>query len=449
MPSAANRWLLSLLMGLACVFGLVRPIFADEVDRSEGRRVPQYPPMVIDAGRVAAQGIRQIQGRRLTVLTDLAPSPELDAYPAVFEQAFVQWCEYFHVPAEQLPNWHVNACVMKEKPRFAKAGLLPDYLPDFPHGYSCNFDAWVVEQPTDYYQRHLLLHEGTHCFMNTCLGACGPRWYMEGMAELLATHRWQDGHLTLNYLPTCREEVPLWGRIHIIQDAVAQRQARRLTTVIDVGPQAHNTVDYAWAWAAALLLDRHPAYRDRFHKLPGFVTSPDFTERFHRMWAADWQPLCEEWQLMVVDLNYGQDIVRTAIDFTPGKPMPASTAEVHVVSDRGWQNSGLRLEAGRTYRLTADGRYQLGQEPKVWWCEPGGVTIRYHQGRPLGVLLGAVQPDAPPPNSSSALLRPTVIGLGAELCPKTAGTLFLKINDSPAELADNRGSCRVSIVVQP
>ena len=43
----------------------------------------------------------------------------------------------------------------------------------------------------------------------------------------------------------------------------------------------------------------------------------------------------------------GNDIARTAIDFTPGKPLAASRALVSVAADRGWQNSGLRLEAGQ------------------------------------------------------------------------------------------------------
>ena len=73
----------------------------------------------------------------------------------------------------------------------------------------------------------------------------------------------------------------------------------------------------------------------------------------------------------------------------------AGTPSVTVAADRGWQNSGLRLEAGVSYRLTAAGRYQVAKTTKVWWCEPGGVSIRYYRGRPLGILLAAVRPDHP------------------------------------------------------
>ena len=92
---------------------------------------------------------------------------------------------------------------------------------------------WLYEQPSDYYRRHLLLHEGTHGFMNTVLGGCGPLWYMEGIAEYLATHRWKDGRLTLGYMPRSRDEVPQWGRIRLIQDAVAEGRAPALKKVIE------------------------------------------------------------------------------------------------------------------------------------------------------------------------------------------------------------------------
>ena len=63
-------------------------------------------------------------------------------------------------------------------------------------------------------------------------------------------------------------------------------------------------------------------------------------------------------------------------------------------------------------------RANVSQKPKGWWSEPG---------------------------STSALLRPTVIGLGATIIPAESGTLFLKINDSPGELHDNAGQLKVEV----
>ena len=63
----------------------------------------------------------------------------------------------------------------------------------FLHGLSTGSDLWLYDQPSAYYRRHLLLHEGTHAFMGKFLGGCGPGWYMEGTAELFGTHRMGAG----------------------------------------------------------------------------------------------------------------------------------------------------------------------------------------------------------------------------------------------------------------
>jgi hypothetical protein len=403
----------------------------------------------IDDARAVAAGVRKLPGKRLTLYTDVA-GEEINRLPAVFEQAFPQWCKYFHVSESEHADWHITGFLIKDKARFIAAGLIPNDLPPFKHGYSTGRTLWLYEQPSDFYRRELLLHEGTHCFMFTLLGSCGPPWYMEGLAEYLGTHRWQDGWLTLGYMPRSREESPEWGRVRLIKDAVAQHRALDLKTVIEFPPTAHHeTEPYAWCWAAVTLLDRHPRYQQRFRQLVQFVREPDFNARFYRLFEPDWQELCEEWQLMVADMEYGYDVERSAVDFTPGKKQAPSV--VTVAADHGWQNSGLRLEAGKRYRLTASGRYQVaktvqeGKEPKVWWCEPGGVSIRYYKGRPLGILLAAVRPDHPPPDSSTALMHPTAVGLGATLSPAETGTVFLKINDSPGELDDNAGELKVEV----
>jgi hypothetical protein len=425
----------------------------------------------IDDAKVAAEGIRKLPGKRITLYTDVA-GPEIDQLPGIFDLAFPQWCSFFGVKPDDVADWHVTGCLIKDKNRFVAAGLLPDDLPPFKHGYSRGAMLWLNEQPTDFYRRELLLHEGTHSFMNNVLHGMGPPWFAEGMAEYLGTHRWHDGRLTLGYMPRNRDEARFWRRVGIIQDAVAERRAMKLASVIDYPNRAFlETEPYAWCWAAVTLLDRHPRYHERLRQLIGLVRQPDFNRRFYRLFDRDWQQLCEEWQLMVVGMEYGYDVARSAVDFTPGKPLPPGGAKVTVAADRGWQNSGLRLEAGVKYRLTASGRYQVAvgqvgnlprqidnlphgsdsdrqradKQAKPWWCEPGGVSIRYYKGRPLGILLAAVRPDNPPPGSTSALLHPTVIGLGSELRPTETGTLFLKINDSAGELDDNSGELKVEV----
>src|SRR5262249_34837824 len=107
--------------------------------------------------------------------------------------------------------------------------------------------------------------------------------------------------------------------------------------------------------------------------------------------------------------------------------------------------TGVKVEAGKTYELTASGRFSLAQQPAPWWAEPNGVTIEYYQGKPLGLLLAAVsEPDAKD-TGITPLASPEVIGLAAKFTPRKNGTLYLCLNDSPARLADNQGQATVTI----
>ncbi len=421
---------------------------ADLLEKPDGsrKRIPDLPRIQVDEDRAAAAGIRKLTGRRLMLFTDLPPQPEVDELPAAFDQAFDQWCAYFEVDPARHADWSMTAFLIQDKDRFQQASLMPDYLPNFQNGFSWNYDLWLYEQPSGYYRRHLLLHEGIHGFMNTILGSCGPPWYMEGIAELLATHRWQDGRLELGTMPADRNEVPMWGRIKVIKDAYAERRAWHIKRILEYAPDDQPGTDpYAWCWGLATLLDKHPAYRERFRRLQSMVTVPDFTQRFCELFADDWAGLSDQWQVLVADLEYGYDVARNAVDFALGQPLAGESGEATIAADRGWQNSGFRLEAGKTYRLRASGRYQVADEPKIWWCEPGGVSIRYYHGRPLGLLLAAVRPDNGLSEGLTPLVRPVAVGLHTDLTPEHAGTLYLRINDSAAELGDNSGTVSVEI----
>jgi hypothetical protein len=282
--------------------------------------------------------------------------------------------------------------------------------------------------------------------MGTRLGGTGPTWYAEGMAELLATHRWADGKLTLDWFPTSREEVPLLGRIKLVQEGVRAGHLQSIAEIESLSPSAHHENDaYAWSWALAALLDHDMRYQARFRALAATVRQGGFDQRFHERFANDWDQLNDQWAVFASTIEHNYDFQRAAIQFASGKPLAGKPADVTIAADRGWQSSAIHLEAGKHYRLNAKGRYQVADKPKPWECEPGGVTIRYVDGRPLGALLGAVRPDKHDAEQVSALARPLVIGLERELVPTYPGTLYFRVNDSPAELADNAGQLHVEI----
>ena len=179
---------------------------------------------------------------------------------------------------------------------------------------------------------------------------------------------------------------------------------------------------------------------ERFRELQKHVQDPDFNARVKREFAADWVELLAEWQAYAATLDHGYDFERMAIEFERGTPLGGKPREAEIKADRGWQSSGVWLEAGKTYRVTARGRYQIALETvlgieQAWPCEPGGVTIEYHDGHPLGMLLGAIVPDetAPAGDRETGFAHPLAIGLGARITPKVSGTLYLRVNDSRRE----------------
>lgn len=391
---------------------------------------------------------RKLTGKHITLHTDVPSSSEVDILPQVFDLAFPEWCKYFSVDPVKHANWHVTASLMRSRDRFEAAGLASPDLPDFKNGYSRGDQFWLYDQSSDYYRRHLLLHEGTHSFMDTIVGGSGPPWYCEGMAELIATHRWQDGKLTLNYSPRSADEVLRLGRVEIVQNAVANGNPLSLGQVLGFDNRAHlQNEPYGWCFALAAFLDGHPRYQQRFRALPKVVAANDFPQRFRQLFQADGALLADEWRMYVQDIEYGYDFSRVQLQIAPGQPVPREGASVAVAADRSWQPSGIRLEAGKSYQISASGRYQVANQGGPWWCEPNGVTLRYYHGQPLGVLLATVRSDQYDP-ANPAWSNPQVVGLAGQLSPRVSGTLYLRINDSAAELADNSGSLNVKVVAQ-
>jgi len=419
----------------------------------------QAPVRTLDENQITSGGIRKLTGKHLTLFTDVPSSPDVDSLPQVFDAAVPIWCEYFGVDPAKTEGWHARGFLIGDRRRFDALGLMPTGHDQFENGISMGAEFWLKDQPTPYYRRHLLLHEGTHVFMVSFLGGCGPGWYMEGTAELFATHRLDNptGKLEMRTMPGDRSEVPMLGRIKLINDAIAAGRPMSLDAVMNLdNSQQLGNEAYAWCWALAKLLDANPRYRQRFHALQKYVLDPKFNELVRRDFGGDWPSLNAEWQAYIHSLDHGFDFQRMAIDFRRGKPLANNEARrIEVAADRGWQSSGVQLDAGRSYQVSAAGRYQIAMEQvdgksQAWPCEPGGITLDYYRGRPLGMLLGAIVPnDGPQTDAQPSFAQPAAIGLQATIKPTVSGTLFLRVNDSPGRLDDNRGTLTATVEQAP
>jgi hypothetical protein len=158
--------------------------------------------------------------------------------------------------------------------------------------------------------------------------------------------------------------------------------------------------------------------------------------------------------MFVNDLCHGYDLERAAIEFRIGKAMDAGEVRVSLRADRGWQSSGLFVEAGRRYRLVATGQYVVGAstvggQVRPWTCEPQGITLRYFEGEPLGKLLGTVREERPGQAPGNLSMRAvSALGRESEWTAQTTGTLYLRVNDAWNSLADNSGELQVTISEQ-
>lgn len=423
----------------------------------------------IDLTKAQARGIRVLEGKHLQLLTDVPASPAIDELPVLFDAAVPQWAAFFDIPLEQTQGWHVRGFLMQDRAVFAASGVLPADLPEFQNGYAYESEFFLFNQSGDYYRRHLFLHEGTHLFQFNLAKIQSDQWYTEGMAEFLGLHEWKDGKLRLGLMPAAATEVPKWGRIEFLQQAIRRGESLNLPQLQNLqGPSFANTASYGWAWAGIAVLEHHPQYRDRARKFRTEAREANFREVWDKLFAKDQADLRDDIAIFAHGAEYGYDWERNRVEFRAGKPFPADRREGRCAVDsaRGWQSSGIQLAAGQLYEIRASGKVLLQQKPEPWPAEANGITLAYHAGQPLGVLLGAIREDVAessvttvtnrpsesnPPlvESEARFMSPLVIGAGCRFRAPRSGTLYLRLNDSPARLQDNQGALQVLIIKTP
>ncbi len=400
------------------------------------------PPMEIDEDLVDSCAIKRIESKYVVIYTDIRDRAEIDELGKVFDLGVEELCEYFEVDPAQLEGWQLSAFIIEDKTRFENANLFPDDLPDFPAGYNYGHHMWVYLQPGNYYTRHLLLHEGTHAFMQWNLGGSGQPWYSEGMAEMLGVHRWSDGQLKMNYRLRSKEEAEYWGRVKIINEDVAAGDAKILEQVFRIQNTAFRSVrSYAWAWAACKFFSQHPLSKAQFDNLRNNASelTNDFNIKFFRAIKNDLPQLRKDWQLFIHEMDYGIQVGQLSIfDAVAGD----DDSTFSIDATRGWQKTEFAVAKGKTYTISARGRYQIANQGEPWPCEAGGITIEYYRGHPLGMLMAGCLTDQ---QDVDGLIKQQPIGLQGTFTAKRDGIICFRVNESPARLDDNSGSLVVMI----
>jgi hypothetical protein len=428
---------------------------ADAVGTITGLRPrrPAYRPpdrrTKYDAEQLSRAGIGTLESRRLRLHTDL-DFHEVEHLAALVDQLYDALEEYFGPlpPDRQGREFQMTGYVMRDVERFREQRLVPQGLPAVHHGRHRANEFWVQEQLTADYRRHLVLHEATHCFMTFVEDQSEPAWYLEGMAELFGTHQTDSQGITrFRAMPKSAADIEGFGRVEMLQAAVEADQRLTLDEVSRLAAVAFDSgIGYAWGWAACAFLDGNPRSRDAFRQLVRSTDPSAFSAAFLERFPSSDHELAIEWSLFIEHLEYGYDLDRSAIAFRSGTDLqygqPARSCEL--LTDRGWQSSGVRVEALSQYTVTCTGQYTLADHPKPWVCEPQGVSIRYVDGMPLGQVLAAILPDEPHADDRP-FQRVLTVGRQKTFTAPLSGTLYLRINDRSSSLHDNRGQVAITI----
>ncbi len=468
-------FVMACLVLVAAFWGQTVKVFAvqQRSDQASWQR-KQIPLLEVNSERTRAMGIRQLESRHLILYTDLAPSNDVDQLPLAIDLAVDQWANFFGVPRSATNEWQLQAFLIQDVNRFRQAGLLPNGLPDFPAGINRGNNIWLYSQPGEYYTRHLLLHEGTHAFMEAFLGGVGSPWYAEGMAEKMGLHHWYQEtegdenalpRLSINFRVENSGQVPHWGRVKLIRGDCQQEQRLSLEEVLRLPPNAFREARfYGWAWAACEFLATHPSSQEVFASWSQQLnrSSPAFDQLVKTSLQSNWNNLVRDWELFIDEIDYGSDA--RAAHVAPAKkndPVPLEGQSprdqnlcYRISSSLAWQITNIQLQPGTSVHVKCRSRFQVGHSLIAgqlipWESTANGITLHYYRGRPLGQLLvGTIDESAAKVDAQIEGLRDyQALGTSGVFTATRPGRVCFRINESPARMNDNQGDLDLEIQI--
>lgn len=395
------------------------------------------------------KGLYELVDKRLRLVTDIPIDAELKSWPGLLDQAIEHWRIYFDADPDKWNDLHLDVMLVGDRAKMESLGML-DAVPAFEEGYQLGNQLYVREQSSVYFRRNMFLHEATHWIVWHLYGGGGSPWFMEGLAEMQGTHSLVEGKLTLGLIPEKASLVPAWGRLRLIHDTLSGGVAPSLDEIFAYGnAREEHRIRYAWSWAACQFFSRHPKYGPILNGLyrQGLDYSYDLSARFKKCLLPEWPIVQAEWNAFVSDLDFGYDFHRSLVRIDQDTRVSAMPWMLQV--DRGWQSTGIRVEAGQSIGVEASGKYRVREGRSVlavdWDSEPAGITAEYHRGKPLGCLLASLV--SLNGQEQTRVWEEHRVGRQSTWAAKSSGMLFLKVNEPSRELHDNVGELSVRISV--
>jgi len=228
--------------------------------------------------------------------------------------------------------------------------------------------CYLSLQPTNYYTRHLLLHEATHQFVCEAFGRRVdplPPWLSEGLAELVAHHNWDGETLRIGLV----DVVTVDGNNRLAR-CKALLEQNRLQVPAIVGSDG---ADRAPCWALAQVLHGDRAYRALLAAyIDRCLREPDGREPTAAQGAAWFEEV----------FGRKRDEVQKALGrFVAGERRSWRVVTVH------WQQRGelIRGETDGRYALLASNRHTRCRARRIaltigsddWPSTTAGVAVGY------------------------------------------------------------------------
>lgn len=259
-------------------------------------------------------------------------------------------------------------------------------------------------------------HEAVHAYCSQTFGTCGPVWYSEGMAEI--GQYWREGELGVNAHPIA---------IKYLRNAPPKKLTDIVSPLQFTGDSWQN---YSWRWALCHLLANNPNYADRFLPLgKGLLAEQPVT--FETTYGPMAKEITFEYLFFLQHLEKGYRVDLCSWDWNREfRPLrtKARTISARVEARRGWQPSGLTLDAGSEYKYTATGKWKTAKSA----ASTGPDGDERGSGRMMGIVMHDFE-----------LSQPFELGKGGTFIAPSSGDLYLRCQDKWVELADNSGKMSI------
>jgi hypothetical protein len=242
----------------------------------------------------------------------------------------------------------------------------------------------------------IIQHECTHGFCHLTFGGAGPLWLAEGLAEV--GRWWREKEKGVNVAPVILAHLHDADR-PTLAEITAPNQ-----------PPSNDWRDYTWRYALCQMLLDNPNYADRFRGLAVALMEGQPGASFESVYGPVSREVAFEFGqfLSHIGTGYRADLTAWPWKAKQRKLAPGGLGRAKVKGAAGWQASGVEVEAGAVYVITAEGACRMAAD-----AEPTGPDAAGLQARSMPItrsapksLSAATRAGSPRPTAFSCFAPP-------------------------------------------